>query len=99
MIGDNMSMAHLKNVYFQRSNGEFMLIWENCSQEDVMLIINDFLRRHNYTSYYTRTWEKSGVKWYDVGSWTEFFVWAREEDIERLKNERTGNCQASQEEE
>lgn len=99
MIGDNMSTAHLRDVYFQRSNGEFMLLWENCPQEDVWLVIKEFLKKHNYKSYYTRTWENNGIKWYDVGSHTEFFLWAREEDIERFQNERTRSREVQKEEE
>lgn len=89
MIGDNMSTAYLKDVYFERSNGEFVLLYESCQKTDVPLVIKAFLEKHNYKSYYTRTWEKNGITWYDVGSWSEFFLWAREEDVERLKNERT----------
>ena len=99
MIGDNMSTAHLKNVYFERSNGEFVLIWESCPKEDVSLVIKGFLDKRNYKSYYTRTWEKNGVTWYDVGSHTEFFLWAREEDIEELKNERARSRKVQKEEE
>lgn len=84
MIGDNMSTAHLKNVYFQRSNGEFIILADSIEQEDVSLVIHEFLNRHNYKSYYTRSWTKNGVTWYDVGSHTEFFIWASEEDYNKL---------------
>jgi hypothetical protein len=83
-----MSTAQLRNVYFRRSNGEFILIANSVSEHDAHLVIQHFLDDHNYKSYYTRSWEVDRVKWYDVGSWTEFFVWAYEEDIERYKNER-----------
>lgn len=86
MIGDNMSTAHLKNIYFQRSNGEFVLLEESVTQEDAHLVMKHFMDSHNYKSYYTRSWEKNGLKWYDVGSWSEFFVWANEEDVERYKD-------------
>ena len=99
MIGDNMSTANLKNIYFQRSNGEFVLLAESVTQEDAQLVMKHFLDEHNYKSYYTRSWERNGVRWYDVGSWSEFFAWANEEDIERLKNERARSCEVSQEEE
>lgn len=36
--------------------------------------IYDFLKAHNYTSYYTRTYKNPvGETIYDVGSYTEFF--------------------------
>lgn len=83
--GDNMGTAHLRDVYFQRSNGEFILLVDSIEEEYVWLVIKDFLNKHNYKSYYTRSWEKDGIKWYDVGSHTEFFAWTKEEDLERYK--------------
>lgn len=82
-----MTAAHIKNVYFQRSTGELVLLADGIEEKDVGLVIRDFLQKHNYKSYYTRIWERNGIKWYDVGSHTEFFMWAKEEDIERYKNE------------
>ena len=87
MIGDDMSTAHLKNVYFQRSNGEFVLLEVSVDEHDANLVMKHFMDEHNYKSYYTRSWEKNGIKWYDVGSWTEFFVWANQEDIDRYCQE------------
>lgn len=88
MIGDNMGTAHLKNVYFQRSNGEFILLMDGIPETDVHLVIRAFLDKHNFKSYYTRTWEKDGVRWYDVGSHTQFFIWASEEDYNKLIADR-----------
>lgn len=88
MIGDNMSTANLKNIYFQRSNGEFVLLEESVTQEDARLVMKHFLDERNYKSYYTRSWEHNGARWYDVGSWSEFFVWANEEDIEALRTDQ-----------
>lgn len=79
-----MPTTNLRNVYFQRSNGEFILLKENVGQKDVSFIISEFLKKHNYKSYYTRTWEEDGVKWYDVGSHTEFFCWTSEEDYNKM---------------
>lgn len=84
MIGDNMSTANLKNVYFKRSNGEFILLCEGCDEEDAWLVMKYFMDKHNYKSYYTRSWTKDGVKWYDVGSHTEFFCLAKEEDYNKM---------------
>ena len=64
-----------RNLYFQRSNGEHILLSKNVAEEQIGKIINNFLNDHNFKSYYTRVWEKDGVKWYDVGSHTEFFLW------------------------
>ena len=43
------------------------------SEQEARRIIQDFLEKHNYKSYYTRTWVQDGVKIFDVGSWTQFF--------------------------
>lgn len=60
-------------VYFKNSNGKSRAIGEVAKEEDVFELINDFLDKHNFTSYYIRTWCKNKRKWYDVGSHTEFF--------------------------
>lgn len=65
-----------KNLYFQRSNGEYILLLENCLEAEASKKINQFLDEHNFKSYYTRTWNtEDGNKHYDVGSWSEFFIW------------------------
>ena len=64
-----------KNLYFKRSNGEYILLQEGCSEEQVFTKIYQFLDEHNFKSYYTRIWEKDENRWYDVGSHTEFFIW------------------------
>ena len=65
-----------KNLYFQRSNGKYLLIKENVLEKEVLEEISNFLKRHNYTSYYTRFWHKGEQTIYDVGSWSEYFVLA-----------------------
>ena len=65
-----------KNLYFQRSNGEYILLKENCSETQASTEIHSFLDKHNFKSYYTRIWNtENGNRWYDVGSHTEFFIW------------------------
>lgn len=66
----------MKNLYFERSNGQYLLIRENIADEqEAMKEIDIFLKKHNYQSYYTRMWyENEGtVAVFDVGSWSEFF--------------------------
>lgn len=46
--------------------------------------MQQFMDNHNYKSYYTRTWINKGEMVFDVGSWTEFFIWT-----EPIKEERT----------
>ena len=68
-----------KNLYFQRSNGEHRLLANGVTEEEAHAEMHKFMDDHNFKSYYTRSWEKDGVKWYDVGSWSEFFKWTNKE--------------------
>jgi hypothetical protein len=64
----------MRNLYFQRSNGTYLLIKENIADEQEGLNeVSAFLKRHNYTSHYTRIWTHGDETTYDVGSWSEFF--------------------------
>lgn len=73
-------------LYFLNSNNQLRLIADKLqSQKECLLAIKNFLNEHNFKSYYTRTWiDKNGYTWYDVGSYTEFFLSSEEfidEDI------------------
>lgn len=67
------------NFYFERSDGEWVLLGENVNREGAFKIMNKFLDDHNYKSYYIRSWQKGNKLWFDVGSWSEFFVLICEE--------------------
>ena len=69
-------MEEMKNFYFQRRNGEYILLLNNCTKAQAMVKMHQFLDEHNFKSYYTRCWNTSdGNTHYDVGSHTEFFIW------------------------
>lgn len=72
-------MDEKKNLYFQRSNGEHRLLATGVTEEEVRKEMRKFMNEHKFKSYYTRSWEEDGVKFYDVGSWTEFFKWTNKE--------------------
>lgn len=62
-------------LYFRNSRGEERVIAEPVNDKECSTEIQKFLEEHNFKSYYTITWtEPDGSKWYDVGSWSEFFV-------------------------
>ena len=62
-------------LYFENSYGEEKFIAEVANEQEVSKEIQKFLDRHNYKSYYTRTWMRNNnEKMYDVGSWSEFFI-------------------------
>lgn len=61
-------------VLFINSMGKGRQIGKTESQEQAYAIISKFLDKHNFKSYYSRTWktnDKTTVV--DVGSHTEFF--------------------------
>lgn len=72
-------MDEIRNLYFQRSNGEHRLLATDVTEDEAFKEMQKFMDEHNFKSYYTRTWEEDGVKWYDVGSWSEFFKWTNKE--------------------
>lgn len=50
------------------------------AERDASKLISQFLAERDYKSYYTRMWrhtddDGSFEQIYDVGSWSEFFVW------------------------
>lgn len=71
----------MRNLYFQRSNGNHLLLQENVETvEEALKLIGEFLDRHNYTSHYTRIIGDEVVT-FDVGSWSEFFILAAADKI------------------
>lgn len=62
-------------LYFETSKGEKRVIAAPLSEENAIEIIHAFCEERNFKIYYTRSWiDKEGLKWYDVGSHTEFFI-------------------------
>ena len=75
------------NVYFRDSKHNKRIIGTANSKEDVYEIITEFLKEHNYKSYYTRVWYDDEYTWFDVGSWTEYFL-VDEDIMEELSHEQ-----------
>lgn len=65
------------DLYFERSNGEQVLLKLNCNKNEAWRAMFDFMSRHNYKCYYVRSRyvERTEEVLYDVGSHTEFFIW------------------------
>lgn len=62
-------------LYFKNSNGERKIIAKPKTEEDAVKIINKFCESRHFKIYYMRTWvDGDGLKVFDVGSWTEFFL-------------------------
>ena len=73
----------MKRLYFKDSNGNTRLLdYTADTEEQVMVGIYDFCKQHKFKPFYVRSWKKNEKWCYDVGSYTEFFVWADENDME-----------------
>ena len=69
-------------LYFENAFGARREIGNPTNETEVFAIISQFLKEHNYKSYYIRYWinpNNSKEKIYDVGSHAEFFVCYNEE--------------------
>lgn len=72
-------MSEKRNLYFQRSNGEHLLLATDVTEEEAYKEMQKFMDEHNFKSYYTRSWQVNDITTYDVGSWTEYFKWTKKE--------------------
>ena len=73
-------------LYFENSNGKRTKIGHPNSIDEVSDIISNFLKIHNYKSYYTRTWKnENGEICYDVGSHSEFFILVDDKQYDEIR--------------
>ena len=62
-------------LYFQNSWGERRIIATPVNDKEAIKEIHKFCEDRNFKIHYTRTWiNGEGLKVYDVGSHTEFFL-------------------------
>lgn len=62
-------------LYFENSRNERRIIAEPETEEEVYREIYKFCGDRDFDIYYIRTWQnEEGLKVYDVGSHTEFFL-------------------------
>lgn len=66
-------MGNKYTVYFKNSYGDKRKIGEAISIKFIYKIIDNFLKDHNYKSFYKRMWDEGNSTVIDVGSYTEFF--------------------------
>lgn len=62
------------DFYFKKGNGESVLLLSGCTIGEALKEMTIFLKEKNYKSYYTRSWHEGNEIWFDVGSWSEFFI-------------------------
>lgn len=73
-------MIDKRNLYFINSRGEYRIIMANVEKHEALLAMDVFLKNRNYKRYYTRSWDTDEGTMYDVGSWSEFFLWGNHND-------------------
>ncbi len=62
-------------LYFKNGRDEKRLIAEPKTHEETTKEINKFCDDRNFKIHYIRTWiDSNGLKVFDVGSWSEFFL-------------------------
>lgn len=76
-----MDENRIGDFYFERSNGERVLLAEGVDLNGASKVLKKFLDDYNYKSYYTRMWQRENELWMDFGSWSEFTVLVYKEDI------------------
>lgn len=75
----------MKKLYFRRYNKELVPVCDvpdNIDMDSVMDMISNDVAKYNpdYKIYYIRSWrEEDGSVWFDVGSWSEFYVLKKED--------------------
>ncbi len=76
-------------LYFENSKGRRKLLGKYKTEKGAVRRIHRFCEEHNFKVYYMRVtdYAERGVKWYDVGSHSEFFYLSYEDDErDRLNN-------------
>lgn len=62
-------------LYFENSLGQRRVIAEPENENEAWKEIHKFCEIRNFKIPYVREWrDTSGLKWYDVGSHTEYFI-------------------------
>ena len=62
------------DLFFIDSAGTDKYLGRVWDKKEINQKIYDFLKEHNYQSYYTRIWRERYNWMFDVGSHTEFFM-------------------------
>jgi len=62
-------------LYFENSYGDRRIIAEPETEDEAWKEIHKFCHDRCFAIQYVREWrDTDGLKWYDVGSHTEFFI-------------------------
>lgn len=72
-------------VIFQHGNGTETTLGYADKEDEGWLIISEHMNSLNYKNPYIRSWIVNGRKWFDVGSWVEFYILESEEFYEGVQ--------------
>ena len=62
-------------LYFENSSNKRRIIAKPDTEQEAVDEINKFCEERNFKIYYMNIWRNDeGLKVFDVGSWTEFFI-------------------------
>lgn len=62
-------------LYFENSRGQRRIIAEPQTEDEAWKEVSKFCKDRNFKIPYIREWrDTEGLKWYDVGSHSEFFM-------------------------
>lgn len=83
-------------LYFENAYGTSRIIAEVATEQEAIKEIYKFIDKCNkhkpvdkqFKSYYTRTWTENNKTWYDVGSWSEYFV------LDKVINNEDNSCRS-----
>lgn len=64
-----------RDFYFLPSKGSPRKLGTDVTLTIAVKIKDEFLKEKGYKSYYTRMWDTDEGRYFDVGSWSEFFLW------------------------
>ena len=76
-----------RDFYFLPSDGSPRKLGTGVTLAVAVRIKDEFLKEKKYKSYYTRMWDADEGRYFDVGSWSEFFLWGTPKEGECQKEE------------
>lgn len=71
----------MNNIFYKQGEYEKPIGYAR-TQDEVLGVISEYLKKKNYNPPYIRSWKQEDVWWYDVGSWSEFILWKADQSKE-----------------
>jgi len=68
------------NLYFIDTHNTYILLAKNVTRKEANRLMCDFMTERDYHCSYIREWRTEEGIMFDVGCWTQFFLWGYEEE-------------------